>query len=58
MKKKLKIFSLVLIIAILSHILFGYGYIFKGLAFAYFRGQKGPGINEYHLFYNHHLSNI
>lgn len=55
MKKKLKIFSLILIVAILAHILFGYGYIFKGLAFAYFRGQKGPGINEYHLFYNHEL---
>ncbi len=55
MKKRVKYFLLFLIVAILAHFIFGYGYIFRGLAFAYFRGQKGPGINEYHLFYNHEL---
>ena len=55
MKKRVKYFLLFLIVAILAHFIFGYGYIFRGLAFAYFRGQKGPPINEYHLFYNHEL---
>ncbi len=55
MKKGLKIFIIVLVVAILGHIILGYGYIFRGFAFAYLRGQKGPGINEHHLFYNNEL---
>ena len=30
----------------------GYGYVLKGICYAYLRGQNGPGIDESHLFYN------
>lgn len=54
--KKITISTLLfLVFVVLVHISFGYGYILKGVAFAYLRGQKGPGIKEHHLFYNYKL---
>lgn len=56
--KKILLASLLFIlIVIVTHLIMGYGYIFKGITFAYLRGQKGPGINEHHLFYNYELQN-
>ena len=58
MRKSKKIFagiSLVFILLILGHFALGYGYIVKAVFFTYLRGQKGPGIAEQHLFYNHKL---
>ena len=60
MKKSNKILLaslLFILIVIVTHLIMGYGYIFKGITFAYLRGQKGPGINEHHLFYNYELQN-
>ncbi len=40
------------LLIVLFHFVIGYGYIFKAVSFAYLRGQKGPGIDEHHLFEN------
>ena len=37
---------------IIGHWIAGYGYLLRGVAFSYLRGQSGPGINESHLFFN------
>lgn len=61
MKTTKKIFtgiSLVFILIIMAHFAMGYGYIIKAVFFTYFRGQKGPGIAEHHLFYNHKLASL
>lgn len=61
MKKTKKIFagiSLVFFLIILVHVALGYGYIIKAVFFTYLRGQKGPGIAEHHLFYNHKLASV
>ena len=61
MKKTKKIFagiSLVFFLIILVHLALGYGYIVKAVFFTYLRGQKGPGIAEHHLFYNHKLASV
>lgn len=54
-KKTLLASLLFVLIVVVIHLVMGYGYILKGLAFAYLRGQKGPGIKEHHLFYNYEL---
>lgn len=41
-----------LVILIFTHWVSGYGYLIRGVAFSYLRGQSGPGINELHLFHN------
>ena len=41
-----------LVILIGAHWVAGYGYLIRGVAFSYLRGQSGPGINESHLFHN------
>ena len=54
MKRKIVIGSIIFIISVVAiHLILGYGYIFKAISYAYLRGQKGPGINEHHLFYNY-----
>jgi len=51
-KKILIVFFTVFLSLIIGHWIAGYGYLLKGVAFSYLRGQSGPGINESHLFYN------
>mgnify|MGYP006060019725 FL=1 len=54
--KKITIATLLFItFVVLVHVVMGYGYILKGVSYAYLRGQKGPGIKEHHLFYNYNL---
>ena len=51
-KKPLIGLTLFIIALLLGHWICGYGYLFRGVAYSYLRGQSGPGINEAHLFYN------
>ena len=51
--KTFTIIGLALFLLVVGHWVTGYGYVLKGVCFAYFRGQSGPGIDESHLFYNH-----
>ena len=51
-KKPLIGLTLFIIALLLGHWMCGYGYLFRGVAYSYLRGQSGPGINEAHLFYN------
>ena len=61
-KSRLKKFLLgiifFLLLVSLGHLITGYGYVLKGVAFAYFRGQSGPGIDESHLFYNDTINTL
>ncbi len=47
-----------LLLVSIGHLITGYGYVLKGVAFAYFRGQSGPGIDESHLFYNDTINTL
>ncbi len=55
-KKISFIVFLFLFVVIIGHWVTGYGYVLKGVCFAYFRGQSGPGIDEAHLFYNNQIT--
>jgi len=55
LKKTFYVVFLLLLFIVIGHWVTGYGYVLKGVCFAYFRGQSGPGIDESHLFYNHKI---
>ena len=54
-KKNTLIVFLLLGAIVIFHLIAGYGYLFRGLAFTYLRGQTGPGINDVDLFYNNEM---
>jgi len=53
LKNTLFIVGLTILLLIIGHWITGYGYVLKGVCYAYFRGNSGPTIDESHLFYNH-----
>ena len=52
LKKVIVIIGLSISLTLVGHWVAGYGYVLKGICYAYLRGQSGPGIDESHLFYN------
>ena len=54
-KKNTLLVFLLLGAIVIFHLIAGYGYLFRGLAFTYLRGQTGPGINDVDLFYNNEM---
>jgi CubicO group peptidase (beta-lactamase class C family) len=55
-KKIGKWFIIILVILNLSIVVSGRTYLYKALANTYLKGQKGPSIDEYQIFYNREVA--